>query len=448
MELVVFTHSWFAVLVSQGRAPNNDRSSEHQHPEQRPRVIILAGAGSYRCAPFRIAAERIGIELIEAADIPTPLRDQWACDLAVDYNDIDGAADTVARTAGQVRASAILALDDSGTLVASHASDRAGLPHNAPGASLAARDKLVMRERLQSDGAPTPWFIPRLMDADLDEILPQVTYPCVVKPTRLSGSRGVIRANNADELRAALARVRHLLQTEQADESLPQILIEEYLPGEEVAVEAIMSDGQLTVLAIFDKPDPLTGPYFEETIYLTPSRHPVALQQRIHERTAEAARAIGIRQGPVHAELRLHEDNAWIIEIAGRSIGGLCSTILEFGSGQTLEELILRNAIGEPIDGSEFAGEAAGVMMIPIPASGVLKQIDGIEAARSVPGITGIEITARIHAPIQALPEGSAYLGFIFARGQTPAEVESQLRAAHSLLDIRIDTLLPMLRVS
>ncbi len=414
---------------------------------QRPRVILLAGAGSYRCAAFKRAADRLGIDVIEAADIPAPLGGQWSGELAIDYLDADRAADAVAQAARDTSASAILALDDSATLVASRASLQVGLSHNAPGASLAARDKLVMREALSRANAPTPWFIPMHLHDDLDSLGEKVSFPCVVKPTRLSGSRGVIRANDATELRNAFERVKRILEAELASDDQPPMLIEEYLPGDEVAVEGIMTAGALTVLAIFDKPDPLVGPFFEETIYVTPSRHSPQLQERIHFRTAEAAAALGIEQGPVHAELRLNDNDAWVIEIAGRSIGGLCSTILEFGSGQSLEELILRNAIGETMTGAKLRGAAAGVMMIPIPRSGVLKQIDGIAEAESVPRVTGIEITARLNAPITALPEGAAYLGFIFARGDTPAEVEAALRTAHERLAIRIEPLLSMTRV-
>lgn len=414
---------------------------------QRPRVILLAGAGSYRCLPFRTAAERLGIEIIEAADIPQPLDSHWSGELSIDYFDADGAVEVVARAARELNAQAIVALDDSATLVASQASNLVALPHNHPDAALAARDKLVMREALARAGAPTPWFIPLLLDGDLQSVLEQVAYPCVVKPTRLSGSRGVIRANDERELRDAYDRLTRILRAEQATDDQPQILIEQYLPGEEVAVEGILAAGELTVLAVFDKPDPLVGPFFEETIYITPSRHSASLQERIHHRTAEAAAALGIHQGPVHAELRLNGDDARVIEIAGRSIGGMCSTILEFGAGQSLEELILRNAVGESLHDAALREGAAGVMMIPIPRSGVLKQIGGIAAAEAVAGITGIEITARLNTPITALPEGSAYLGFIFARGDSPNAVETALREAHGKLSIRIDPLLTMARV-
>jgi biotin carboxylase len=219
------------------------------------------------------------------------------------------------------------------------------------------------------------------------------------------------------------------------------VLVEEYLPGEEVALEGLLTDGELQVLALFDKPDPLVGPFFEETIYVTPSRLPATTQQAIADATEAAARALGLRSGPVHAELRVNERGAWLIEMAGRSIGGLCSTILSFGAGLSLEELILRHAVGLPLDSTERGGGAVGVMMIPIPRGGLLRGVDGQDAALAVPGIDGIEITAKLNYPITPLPEGASYLGFIFARGDTPAVAEAALREAHARLKIRIDPL-------
>ncbi|MGH2479522.1 MAG: ATP-grasp domain-containing protein, partial [Ktedonobacteraceae bacterium] len=223
-------------------------------------------------------------------------------------------------------------------------------------------------------------------------------------------------------------------------------LVEDFLPGCEVALEGILTRGQLKVLTLFDKPDPLDGPFFEETIYVTPSRLPESTQEAIARCVATAAASLGLREGPVHAELRVNERGPWMLEIAGRSIGGLCSTILEFGAGMCLEELILRHAIGEEIAQIERERQATGVMMIPIPAAGLLKSVHGVEEAREVPLITGIEITARINYSLVPLPEGASYLGFIFARGETPGAVESAIRQAHSLLRFEIRPELPMLR--
>ncbi|CAN5682311.1 ATP-grasp domain-containing protein [soil metagenome] len=411
-------------------------------------MIILAGAGSYRCPAFKRAAVRLGIDLTEAVDVPEPLSSTWKPVLAIDYVDPDRSARSVAEFAQRTGAVAVLALDDSATLIASKASSIARLPHNDPVASLAARDKLLMRQKLRDFGAPTPWFLAVHASAAAEDLPVEVTFPCVVKPTLLSGSRGVIRADNPLELQNAFKRVVRILAYQGADLDTTPILIEEYLPGDEVAVEAIATSGQVQILSIFDKPDPLHGPFFEETIYITPSRHSEAVQSLIQLRTAEAAAALGIRHGPIHAELRIHHDQAWIIEVAGRSIGGLCSTILEYGSGKSLEELILRNAVGWEVGDARLSNEAVGVMMIPIPRSGVLKSITGEDSAISVPGVTGLEITAKINSPIDALPEGSSYLGFIFARGSSPSEVEASLRSAHNRLTIRIDPLLSMARIA
>jgi biotin carboxylase len=222
-------------------------------------------------------------------------------------------------------------------------------------------------------------------------------------------------------------------------------LVEDFIPGVEVALEGLLTDGELHVLALFDKPDPLDGPFFEETIYVTPSRLPAAAQAAIADCTARAAAALGLRHGPVHAELRLNERGPWLVEAAGRSIGGLCSTVLQFGAGMCLEELILRHAVALPIDSFEREQAAAGVMMIPIPAAGLLRGVAGLEAARAVPRVTGVEITAPLNHTVTPLPEGASYLGFIFARAADPAAAEAALRQAHACLRFDIRRELPVL---
>jgi biotin carboxylase len=302
-----------------------------------------------------------------------------------------------------------------------------------------------MRTRLAEGGVPVPDFQPYCLTTDPAEIADQIAYPCVVKPLRLAGSRGVIRADDPASFISAFNRTRQLLLGDGFITEETEILVERYLPGVEVALEGLLTNGELHVLALFDKPDPLTGPFFEETIYITPSRLPAETQQAIARRTAEAAAALGLREGPVHAELRINDEGVWPIELAGRSIGGLCSTILEFGAGMTLEEIILRHSVGLSLPSTERSADAAGVIMIPIPKRGMLRAIDGQDEARRVPGITGLEITAKLNYPILPLPEGASYLGFIFARGETPESVENALREAHAKLRIRID---PMLSLS
>jgi biotin carboxylase len=266
----------------------------------------------------------------------------------------------------------------------------------------------------------------------------EVGWPVVVKPVSLSASRGVIRADDPAAARAAAARVRAILDEDghAADEP---ILVEGYVAGEEVAVEALLRGGRLEVLAIFDKPDPLTGPFFEETLYVTPSRLAPPVQDDITAAVAGAAAAIGLTEGPVHAELRIDpEGRPWVLELAARTIGGLCARTLRFAAGVTLEELVLRHALGLPIDPRrEYA--AAGVMMLPIPRAGRLVTVHGQDEARAVPGITALELSIHPGGDVRPLPEGSRYLGFLFARGRTPGEVEEALRRAHARLDVVIE---------
>jgi biotin carboxylase len=282
-----------------------------------------------------------------------------------------------------------------------------------------------------------------MTDADPIAIGAQVTYPCVVKPVNLNGSRGVMRADSPEELSMAVSRLTKLVAP---DKGRPRpFLVEGFIPGFEVALEGILENSRLRVLALFDKPDPLDGPFFEETIYVTPSRLPPAIQTEIVEATAAGARALGLHTGPVHGELRVNEEGAWIVEIAGRSIGGLCSQVLRFGVDASLEELIIRQAVGLPLGETARPDRAAGVMMIPIPQAGLLRGISGLEEAAAVPLIDSIEITARLNYPLTPLPEGDSYLGFIFARGETPGAVETALRAAHSRLSFEISPLLALL---
>ncbi len=415
--------------------------------QQTPRhVLLLMSPATYRAGAFLHAAQHLNLEVVVGIDLPETLSDYWHVPLGLEFNDPQASLHTIVEYAREHPLAAVLSIDDSASELAARACAELGLPHNSPHAAEAARDKLLMRTLMAQGGAPCPTFRPFLLDADPRELATQVSYPCVLKPLRLSGSRGVIRADDAGEFVAAFHRLKRLLLSEGNAEDTTSFLVEDFLPGCEVALEGILTHGQLKVLTLFDKPDPLDGPFFEETIYVTPSRLPVSTQEAIARCVATAAAALGLREGPVHAELRVNERGPWMLEIAGRSIGGLCSTILEFGAGMCLEELILRHAIGEEIEQLEREKQAAGVMMIPIPAAGLLKSVRGVEEARQVPLISGIEITARINYSLVTLPEGASYLGFIFARGETPAAVESAIRQAHALLHFEIRPELPILR--
>jgi biotin carboxylase len=409
------------------------------------RVLLLMTPATYRAGAFLSAAAAAEVEVVQGVDLPPALAEAWHVPLAVDFNEPEHAADAIAAYAQAHPLAAVLSVDDSASLVAALASAKLGLPHNRPEAALAARDKGVMRAALAAGGVRCPTFRRFPRESAPEEVAAQIGYPCVVKPLRLNGSRGVIRADTPEQLVAAFTRLRRLLAAEGDAPGADEILVEDYIPGVEVALEGLVTASRLHVLALFDKPDPLEGPFFEETIYVTPSRLAPDVQEAIAACAQQSVVALGLREGPVHAELRVNEQGPWILEIAGRSIGGLCSSVLRFGTDACLEELILRHAAGNPLPSLEREQRAAGVMMLPIPRAGILRGYGGVEEAAAVPGIDGVEITAKLHYPLVPLPEGSSYLGFIFAHDTTPAEVEHALRAAHARLTFDIRPELPVL---
>jgi biotin carboxylase len=404
----------------------------------RMHVLLLTTPSSYRLPAFLEAAERLGVATTVAVDTPPALQRAGSTELLIDFADTAAATAQIMAYAAQHSLRAVIAVDDSGGTLAAQASAALGLPHNDPGAAEAARDKFLMRTLFAQAGVPSPRF--RLCNSaeDLVALATQVHYPCVVKPLRLNGSRGVIRANNPAEFAAATERLISLLRHLEGRSGSHSFLVEDYIPGFEVALEGLIEDGRLQVLALFDKPDPLEGPFFEETLYVTPSRLPEATQQAIFACAAAAAAAVGLHIGPLHAELRINEHGPWMVELAGRTIGGLCSRTLRFGSDASLEELILRQYCGLPIESLSRAGNAGGVMMIPISAAGMLKAVHGEAAAAAVAGIEEVTITAPLHYPLVPLPEGDSYLGFLFARGEEPAQVEAALREAHGKLRFEV----------
>ncbi len=406
-----------------------------------PRVLLLLPSGTYKAPDFLAAARKLDVEVVVASDTAQTLADAMGDRaLVVDLTDPAGSAAAVTALAARRPLDAVVAVDDQGLLIAALAGKELGLPANDPEAVARTRNKAAMRNALAA-GPPVllqPPFRVVGRDEDVVAAARQVGWPIVVKPTSLSASRGVIRADDPAEAQAAAARVRAILDGDGHPADEP-ILVERYVPGEEVAVEALLRAGQLEVLAIFDKPDPLTGPYFEETLYVTPSRRPPKFQAEIAVAVAAAAGAIGLTEGPVHAELRIDpEGRPWILELAARTIGGLCARTLRFAAGVTLEELVLRHALGLPVDPRRET-VAAGVMMLPIPRAGRLVAVHGQDEARAVSHVTALEISIPIGGQVRPLPEGHRYLGFLFARASTPAEVEDALRTAHTQLEVMID---------
>jgi biotin carboxylase len=361
--------------------------------------------------------------------------------LTLDFTDPDGAATKVAEVAARRPLRAVVGVDDLTTVAAAAIAERLGLRTNAVAAVTAARDKFQMRQCLAAAGVPIPRFRRLALKDDPFLAARGVQFPCVLKPLTLSASRGVIRANNVDQFIAAFRRIAALLARDDVQvsgDAAQFLLAEEYIPGLEVALEGLLVGGTLHTLALFDKPDPLEGPYFEETIYVTPSRLPQSVQQAIERVAASACAALGLTEGPVHAELRVNDAGPWVLEVAARSIGGLCSRTLRFGTGMTLEEIILRHALGWEIASLARERRPAGVMMIPIPRAGRLARVEGVAAAQAVAGIEDVTITAHVGQDLVPLPEGWQYLGFIFARADSPAAVEVSLRDAHARLAFTI----------
>src|SRR5690242_281313 len=342
---------------------------------EQKRVLLLMSPATYRAGAFLSAAKKLNLAVVVGIDLPETLAEYWHVPLGLDFADPQTSVRTIVDYAREHPIHAVLGVDDSATELAALANDALGLAQNSPQAAEAARDKLLMRTLMSQGGAPCPVFRPFALSDDPAVIARQVSYPCVLKPTRLSGSRGVIRADAPSEFVAAFHRLKRILLQEGYVEQDTVFLVEDFIPGFEVALEGLLTHGDLKVLALFDKPDPLDGPFFEETIYITPSRLPAETQAAIARCVSVASASLGLQEGSVHAELRVNERGPWMLEIAGRSIGGLCSTILEFGAGMCLEELILRHAVGEEITTVERSHNAAGVMMIPIPSAGILKGV-------------------------------------------------------------------------
>jgi biotin carboxylase len=407
------------------------------------RVLLLVPTTSYRTADFLRAAAKLGLDVTVGSEEPSTMESlNPAGLLTLDFRDPAACARRAVEAAREWPIEAVVGVDEPTAAAAASIAEALGLPHNPFEAVAAAGHKGRMREALARAGVRSPRHRLFRVDENPADAASRTAYPCVLKPTSLSASRGVIRADDAVSFEAAWRRIGAILAEPDAARrsgaAAGEILVEDFVPGAEVALEGLLVGGRLRVLALFDKPDPLDGPYFEETLYVCPSRLPARAQGSVRAAAERAALALGLTEGPIHAELRWDGEAAWIIEIAARSIGGLCARTLRFGAGISLEELVLRRALGLSLPEGPADGGAAGVMMIPIPAAGVLEEVRGQEAARGVPGIEDVVISAHPGQRLVPLPEGSRYLGFLFARAERPEDAEAALRDAHAKLEFRI----------
>jgi hypothetical protein len=410
----------------------------------RPRILLVASTTGYQVREFYDAARALGVDLVLATDRCHILDNPWGDDSAsVRFED---PSPGVAALQARGPFDGIVAVGDTPAKVAAEAAELLGLPFHPLEAVRAASDKFTTRQKLRDAHLPVPNYRSVALTDDPQVEALATSYPCVLKPLHLSASRGVIRADSSSEFVAAFERIRAMLQPLREE----FLLVEDFIPGREFAIEGVMTSGKFQLLALFDKPDPLDGPFFEETIYITPSNFPVERQDEISAAVQKAVHVLGLHHGPIHAEARVN-GRVWILEVAARPIGGLCARVLKFhfpGSPQSigLEELLLRHALGQDVSDATISSGAHGVMMIPIPRSGVYRGGEGIEESNAVPGIEDVVLTAKEGQMLLRLPEGSAYLGFIFARGSTPHEVEQTLRRAHSRLRFHISEALPVVR--
>lgn len=410
-------------------------------PEDRrnaPRVLLLLPTASWRAEALLAAAARLGLAAVVGTDRPlvwaerTPERV-----ISLDFDRPEAAAAAVAALAAGRPIAAVVGADDETVALAAAIAGRLGLAHDPVAALAATRDKLRQREILADAGLPVPRFARCRLDEAPAAVAARVGLPCVLKPRRLSASRGVMRADDVAGLGAAMRRLAALLASPAVGacgEWAETAVAEAFVPGREVALEGMLHEGRLRVLALFDKPDPLDGPTFEETLYVTPSRQPAAAQAALADTVQRATRALGLARGPVHAELRIAGEAPWLIEVAARPIGGLCSRVLRFDGGRSLEELTLMSALGRDPGGIAREAGAAGVMMVPVPGAGVVERVEGVAEAAAVPGIDQVVVTAHPGERLTPFPEGSRYPGFLFARGATPDTVEAALREAHRRL--------------
>lgn len=412
------------------------------------KVLIVASKLGYQARIFAEAARRLGHEPVMATDRCGSMDDPWGDHaIPLKFHRPEESARRAAKSLAGV--AGVVAVGDKPALAASYIARRLGLPFHPVNAVEAASNKDLSRRKLTRAGLPVPGFFSVPLSIGPAEACTRARFPCVLKPIGLSGSRGVIRANDPREFQEAFLRIRRLLELPELlrhrDPALGFIQVEDYIDGREFALEGLVTDGVLRTLSVFDKPDPLEGPFFEESIYTTPSRHPAVTQKALRDAVQQAVKALGLTQGPVHAEARVKGRCVWVLEVAARPIGGLCARTLRFNGGVPLEEIILRHALGEKPPALRLDGPASGVMMIPIPRAGIYQECSGVEAALRTRNIEGVEITARAGQVFRQLPEGGSYLGFIFARAATPASAESALRRAHSKLEFRFAATLPVL---
>ncbi len=397
------------------------------------RLLLISHHNSYRIAPYIKAARKLGLDVTIASQGKHSLVTEVAHGMHIDFDDTNSVLNAILKENGIRPFSGILGSDDQTVELAAHAAKVLALPHNPPQAALCSSRKDLARAELALAGCPVPIHCLLDLSKPLDKQMAGLPWPCVVKPLNMSASRGVIRADDKDEFIAACERLRPILATTQDEFEQTHVLIEDYINGFEIAFEGFLQNGRLETITIFDKPDPLVGPYFAETIYVTPSALNVERQQFIKEVIQKACNAYGLVTGAIHAECRIDDDNKiWILEIASRTIGGDCARMLD-NENFNIEELAILLAIGQPVE-VNMPAQARGVMMIPIKEKGLLKRVEGLLKATKVKHIDKIDIIIREGHELVPLPEGNQYLGYIFASAETTEQITAAIREAYACL--------------
>ncbi|MBS1256004.1 MAG: Alanine--anticapsin ligase [Deltaproteobacteria bacterium] len=404
-------------------------------------VILIIPSASYRSNAFMNAADKLDLKILVVTDNSQVFSDQFPDNIiTMNFDHWTEKLDEISEWSDRFNLMAVIGVDEESILLAAIFSQYLGIEHNSIESVMRTKNKLLMRFELKKARMNCPWFRSFSIEKLPDDIIEEINFPCVIKPTFLSASQGVLRVNNEQEFKEGFQILTDLLSQKKikkrGGEEANYIMVEEYIPGNEVSIEGIVSQGKLKILAIFDKPEPLEGPTFEETIFVTPTTLSGSMQSSLYETAQQAMETLGIVKGPVHIEVRINSNGNYILECASRSIGGMCSKILEFQGGMSLEELILRSSLGRNIEKSNLSDTAKGVMMMPIKNSGKLKEMRGVEEAISVDGITDLQITIKPGEMLDPLPKGDRYLGFLFAEGKNQEMVIKDLKNAWSKIEV------------
>lgn len=403
-------------------------------------ILLLVPTETYRAEAFITGAAALGVSLTIASERRQAMAASMGRrTLVVSMQNPEVGLKQIEQAADNMQFDAIISVDDGGLATAALASKKLGLKYISTNSAQMSNNKIAMRKRLEQTEISKPWFLVHKPTNKISITTGAIpSFPIIVKPASLSGSIGVMRIDAPEDVESALA----LCESIQMDHGCggdTQTLIEQYISGVECAVEAMVFNDQLKILAIFDKPRPLEGPYFAETIYVAPSERDREIQNKLQSTLEEARKALEIKTGPIHAEFRITSDReVYLIELAARSIGGMCSNAIPLSGGRSLEELIIAEALGMEIPEFAIENQASGVFMMPVPAKGVLRSISGVEEAKSTRWITNVTLSMMINSEVSPIPYDARYVGFIFAKAPTSRAVVEALEEAFKKIEIEI----------